>query len=232
VKNHLWTFAICLGVLASGVIFTRTASAAVCQIANTDPSAKSIGQSCDAILDTMDAFESNQRASKICCESANDYLKKHPIPPAEHAKTSYRIKLALSACDSIKDPALQYERDYCLNQMLYHIPDPKVLEIADRCSPTGGRAVGGGHHGGGPGGGNGKTETPASSADNKTVAEKKDHSSDHPRGSGAPNQSGAANVPGSPSATAALDPHLDDEAYSKCQRKSLARYVEKLDSEN
>lgn len=125
-------------------LWSASSFAYTCVLSNSDgKDTKDIAKSCEALMNTMDATDLKLQAFNQCCARAGEYLKKNPIPCADAAKTLYRIKLGIAVCDQLKSPTLDYERRYCLNQMLYRIPDKKVLEIADKCSPTGGRAASG-----------------------------------------------------------------------------------------
>jgi hypothetical protein len=186
---------------------------------------KDISGSCEALMDTMDATQIKRDATNLCCKNAIEYLQKNPMPCSEKSKVLYRIKLGLTVCDKLTNPIYDYEHDYCVNQMLYHIFDSKVLSIADKCSPSGGRAAGGGKRGGGggaPGAGRGSGKPddvkPSAGPSSEAEAGAGDHSHHH--------HDKADGEGGAP-----LDLHLDDESYSKCQRKRLNEYMSELQEE-
>jgi uncharacterized membrane protein YgcG len=195
------------------LVWSPSCWAITCKLDGTDKDLKAIAGSCEALMDTMDATDVKMQGFNLCCKNSNAYLKKNPIPCTEKTRVRYRIKLALSVCDTLKASELDYEHDYCLNQMLYHIYDTKVLEIADGCSPTGGRAAPGGRGGPKPEGG-------------KEAGKEGDRSGHGGGGGGHSGGGGGADEPQKP-----VDLHLEDESYSKCQRKRLSKYLEQLDEE-
>jgi hypothetical protein len=214
---------------------------------------KDIAGSCEGLMNTMDATQVKKAATDLCCKKAIEYIQKNPEPCSDQGKSRYRIKLGLTVCDQLSDPLFDYEHDFCVNQMLYHIYDPKVLAIADKCSPTGGKAARGGGGGGkgGRGGGGGQPDEPKPSGSplagaGGAPADGGGHShgpgeghGNWKHGDGAPAVASGVDSNGRKSDSGANgaglqnpdDLHLDDEAYTKCQRKRLDKYLEDLQAD-
>lgn len=113
-----------------------------------------IQDSCDGLLVEQDSTRLKKEAWSSCCRGADGFVKKEPIPG--HTKTDsasqsswagYRVRLALAACDGITSPDLGYERNLCLTEMLFRIPDTRVRAVLDECSPIGHHAGGKRHQG-------------------------------------------------------------------------------------